>query len=286
MRDLYQDAEIEANKREGEARAQRIMDTVGEDEPMINPHPSSSPMHPSGSNQSLDSNDPLKKANKKVKHCLKKLKDAFHKLTPSLMHSSPNRSGSVSPSYKHYSTALHGKTPKELGPNQVTVSRASSRTLPNQNLTQLLRGESRSAETVTSVSRRASLMPQPQSHYSSSNRNLDGLDPRLLNQFRSTSLDHSRQPIPLTPPSPTSPDRSVPLSTTKDSRQNTQTLTVRVPSDLSSNYSQDGSGGGAATVSVTGGTVTGTICKIFEKKLLFGYFINNKETPKKEQYKE
>ncbi|KAI8457501.1 hypothetical protein BY996DRAFT_642436 [Phakopsora pachyrhizi] len=76
-------------------------------------------------------------------------------------------------------------------------------------------------------------MPRPQSHYSSSNRNLDGLDPRLLNQFRSTSLDHSRQPIPLTPPSPTSPDRSVPLSTTKDSRQNTQTLTVRVPSDLS-----------------------------------------------------
>ncbi|KAI8459279.1 hypothetical protein BY996DRAFT_8544719 [Phakopsora pachyrhizi] len=222
MRDLYQDAEIEANEREGEARAQRIMDMVGEDEPMINPHPSSSPMHPSGSNQSLDSNDPLKKANKKVKHRLKKLKDAFHKLTPSLMHSSPNRSGSVSPSYKHYSTALHGKTPKELGPNQVTVSRASSRTLPNRNLTQLLRGESRSAETVTS-------------------------------------------PIPLTPPSPTSPDQSVPLSTTKDSRQNTQTLTVRVPSDLSSNYSQDGSGGGAATVSVTGGTVTGTICKIFEK---------------------
>ncbi|KAI8446816.1 hypothetical protein BY996DRAFT_8448030 [Phakopsora pachyrhizi] len=286
MRDLYQDAKIEANEREGEARAQRIMDTVGEDEPMINPHPSSSPMHPSGSNQSLDSNDPLKKANKKVKHRLKKLKDAFHKLTPSSMHSSPNRSGSVSPSYKHYSTALHGKTPKELGPNQVTVSRASSRTLPNWNLTQLLRGESRSAETVTSVSRRASLMPRPQSHYSSSNRNLDGLDPRLLNQFCSTLLDHSRQPIPLTPPSPTSPNRSVPLSTTKVSRQNTQTLTVRVPSDLSSNYSQDKSGGGAATVSVTGGTVTGTICKIFEKKLLFGYFINNKETPKKEQYKE
>ncbi|KAI8444950.1 hypothetical protein BY996DRAFT_8484797 [Phakopsora pachyrhizi] len=159
MRDLYQDAEIEANKREGEARAQRIMDTVGEDEPIINPHPSSSPMHPSSSNQSLDSNDPLKKANKKVKHRLKKLKDAFYKLTPSSMHSSPNRSGSVSPSYKHYSTALHGKTPKELGPNQGTVSRASSRTLPNRNLTQLLRGESRSAETVTSVSRRASLMP-------------------------------------------------------------------------------------------------------------------------------
>ncbi|KAI8447230.1 hypothetical protein BY996DRAFT_8439915 [Phakopsora pachyrhizi] len=116
MRNLYQDAEIEANKREGEARAQRIMDTVGEDEPIINPHPSSSPMLPSSSNQSLDSNDPLKKANKKVKHRLKKLKDAFYKLTPSSMHSSPNR----------YSTALHGKTPKELGPNQGTSRSAET----------------------------------------------------------------------------------------------------------------------------------------------------------------
>ncbi|KAI8443086.1 hypothetical protein BY996DRAFT_6428217 [Phakopsora pachyrhizi] len=92
-------------------------------------------------------------------HCQAPHRPITSLLGSSLDISSPNRSGSVSPSYKHYSTALHGKTPKELGPNQGTVSRASSRTLPNRNLTQLLRGESRSAETVTSVSRRASLMP-------------------------------------------------------------------------------------------------------------------------------
>lgn len=223
MRDLYQDAEIEANEREGEARAQRMVELMGEDDTM--PSQRLSPVHeaahhpkchPNGGHESDEGHK--KGGGSKVKHSLKKLKTALKKMTPNLSSASTPTSSplsSASTKRKLYSTNLHGKNRLDhsLTPCQATVSRAASRRLPHpipRDSSQTLRDQSRSsAEVVKTLARSSSLMPRPQSHYASSR-----IPSELQHQhskIRSTSLDHTR------PNDLNAPINSLKLQTTQSS---------------------------------------------------------------------
>ncbi|WAR52051.1 hypothetical protein PtB15_1B490 [Puccinia triticina] len=210
MRDLYQDAEIEANEREGEAQAHRMIEINGEDDSMPAQRPSPGPPSPSGAQESEEA---LKKSSNKVKHGLKKLKIAFKKITPSLSSSAAVSATSATPSpptntpskRKSYSTAFSTKTRSDTLGSPVpstTVSRAASRRLPPGPLvrdsSQTLRTDSRSTETVKNLGRSCSLMPRPQSHYHPASTVLPdvSVDEQQQQQqqgkARSTSLDHTR----------------------------------------------------------------------------------------------
>ncbi|EFP74669.2 uncharacterized protein PGTG_00625 [Puccinia graminis f. sp. tritici CRL 75-36-700-3] len=200
MRDLYQDAEIEANEREGEAQAQRMIEMMGEDDTMPSKRPSPGPeLSPTPNGQ--ESDEALKKSSNKVKHGLKKLKIAFKKITPNLSSAStstPSPSSNTPSKRKSYSTAFSSKARCDnvVSPAPSTVSRAASRTLPGPHLrdsSPTLRNDSRSAETVKNLARSSSLMPRPQSHYP-----LSSVPPSIqAEQYaktRSTSLDQTRSP--------------------------------------------------------------------------------------------
>ncbi|KAH9811925.1 hypothetical protein DFH28DRAFT_426680 [Melampsora americana] len=201
MRDIYQDAETEAKEREGEARAQEVMDTVGEDDLVM-----CSPMPPRlESNQSNDSED-MKKLHK-VKSRLKKLKTAFQKLTPAGLSSSTSSSSlggsaSSSPPNNHnkFTTVLHhSKSSAKDKSSAVTVTRASSRTLP---FTRRRRDPSSSTtNTNTNVAspgppeevdahRRSTLLAQP----IQSQPKIQPIETSNNNRLRSSSFDNGRNP--------------------------------------------------------------------------------------------
>ncbi|KNZ57150.1 hypothetical protein VP01_2228g1 [Puccinia sorghi] len=200
MRDLYQDAEIEANEREGEARAQRMVEMMGEDDSMPPQQPTNTSLHSPTSNAN-ENEEAVKKSASKVKHSFKKLKIAFKRITPSLsVASTPLLSPSPltrTPSKrKSYSTVFNSKPRCDTlaSPIPTTVSRAASRTLPGplmRDSSATLRNDSRSTETVKSLARSSSLMPRPQSHHPSSSTSQET---QLVQQIhpRSTSMDHSR----------------------------------------------------------------------------------------------
>ncbi|KAH9441659.1 hypothetical protein Pst134EA_032711 [Puccinia striiformis f. sp. tritici] len=195
MRDLYQDREIEANEREGEAQAHRMIEMIGEDDTMPSQRPSPGPeLSPTPHGE-----DGLKRSSSKVKHSLKKLKIAFKKITPNLSSASsatPSPPTNTPSKRKSYSTAFgsKGRVDNLGSPMTTTVSRAASRTLPGPILggsSQTLRDDSQSTEAVKNLNRSSSLMPRPQSHYPPSSIPTEvQLDPN--GKTRSTSLDHDR----------------------------------------------------------------------------------------------
>ncbi|POW15974.1 hypothetical protein PSHT_06911 [Puccinia striiformis] len=175
MRDLYQDREIEANEREGEAQAHRMIEMIGEDDTMPSQRPSPGPeLSPTPHGE-----DGLKRSSSKVKHSLKKLKIAFKKITPNLSSASSATSSppTNTPSKrKSYSTAFgsKGRVDNLGSPMTTTVSRAASRTLPGPTLG----GSSQTLRRFTS-------------HYPPSSIPTE-VQPDPNGKTRSTSLDHDR----------------------------------------------------------------------------------------------
>jgi len=200
MRDLYQDAEIEANEREGEARAQRMVEMMGEDDTMPPQQPTNTFEHSPPPN-AHENEEAMKKSASKVKHSLKKLKIAFKKITPNLSAAStplisPSPPSRTPSKRKSYSTVFNSKSRGDTlaSPIPTTVSRAASRTLPGplmRDSSTTLRNDSRSAETAKSLARSSSLMPRPQSHHPPSSVSQEIQLEQQIHP-RSTSMDHSR----------------------------------------------------------------------------------------------
>ncbi|MBW0537397.1 hypothetical protein O181_077112 [Austropuccinia psidii MF-1] len=200
LRDTYQDQQTEANEREGEARAQRMIELIGQDDSLPPPLAPSIPSNSLESQSEINQID-QKKSNK-VKHSLKKLKTALKKITPNLSSSNSSTSNpqiTFSPNKKHYSTALNGLGPRQSRSSGLinlprlpnTVNRASSRKLPlvgNRDSSPNLRNKLKSNH---ALERRASMMPRPLSHHPPSSNPILELE-SLNTKLRSTSLDHNR----------------------------------------------------------------------------------------------
>ncbi|KAG0150974.1 hypothetical protein CROQUDRAFT_632458 [Cronartium quercuum f. sp. fusiforme G11] len=214
MRDLYQDAETEAQEREGEARAQEVMDTVGEDDLVMCPPMPPMPPQPTSleRNQSADSSEESKKHG--VKHRLRKLKTALQKLAPTGLSSSTSSSslGAATingspPTHNKFTTALHHyKQPKNASPAnnaKATVTRAASRTLPftRRSRTNL----PPQAESSTSTSTSTSTSPSPAKPVGRSNTLASrpvsqppvSSNGEITSKLRSTSFDHNNKRLAL-----------------------------------------------------------------------------------------
>ncbi|EGG03239.1 uncharacterized protein MELLADRAFT_109368 [Melampsora larici-populina 98AG31] len=196
MRDLYQDAETEATEREGEARAQQVMDTLGEEDVVMCP-----PMPPRLESHQL--HDSEEKKLHKVKSRLKKLKTAFQKLTPAGLSSSTSSSslgGSSSSSpptncHNKFTTVLHhSKSTSKSKSNTVTVTRAASRTLP---FTRRRRDPSSSTNTnepspsppqKVTADRSSTVLARPLQ----SQPETEPIETSNNNRIRSTSFDNGR----------------------------------------------------------------------------------------------